>query len=217
MHLLDSALHSLYLRLIPRFGRSAATTYCWLRRNAEPASICLSKAREQVARIGSNYGGGQEAVEFRRLGPDCVLYSPMTELSPYRKLKAQGLSSIIDVDGFDRIEVFSNGSRFLVMDPAHAVKGEEMIPVELTPVRPTEVLPGRPKTGKGHHEAVANLIFGDEDDSEMMTPEEIRQDLLDAGIDPDASWAKVQPLLDKACESLAREEYRRRNEGLSMP
>ena len=58
----------------------------------------------------------------------------------YQKLKADQVASVVDCDGFDRIEVFVNGARFLIQDAAHAVGGGVMVPRELTPTGPAEKL-----------------------------------------------------------------------------
>lgn len=54
-------------RLVPVLGRSAATTYDALRRyHSVPASLALSRARQQAQQLGQHYPGGLDCLGFRR-------------------------------------------------------------------------------------------------------------------------------------------------------
>lgn len=59
-------LQGLYILLIPRFGRSAATTYCSLRKAGETAAFAYRQTRQQIARLGRDYPGGFDCCPFRR-------------------------------------------------------------------------------------------------------------------------------------------------------
>lgn len=52
--------------LVPRLGRSAATTYQWLRRKGMPARKAWATALRQIRELGSDYQGGFECVPFRK-------------------------------------------------------------------------------------------------------------------------------------------------------
>ncbi len=54
-------------RLVPVLGRSAASTYHSLRQfHIMPASLALSRARQQAQQLGQHYPGGLDCLGFRR-------------------------------------------------------------------------------------------------------------------------------------------------------
>ena len=55
-----------YHHLVPIIGHSAASTYHSLRQfHIMPASLALSRAREQCQKLGKNFPGGLGCVAFR--------------------------------------------------------------------------------------------------------------------------------------------------------
>jgi hypothetical protein len=56
-----------FQKLVKKLGRSAATTYWWLRVNGQPASFALSVAKSQVCALGETYAGGFDCVPFRKM------------------------------------------------------------------------------------------------------------------------------------------------------
>lgn len=55
-----------FKHLVPVLGSSAATTYFSLRQfHLMPASLALSRAREQCQKLGKNFPGGLGCVAFR--------------------------------------------------------------------------------------------------------------------------------------------------------
>ena len=57
--------------------------------------------------------------------------------------------------------------------------------------------------------SVLNLITGEEDIESPLTEQELKQDLRESGIDPDAAWQKTKKLLDAAGGRLKLETARR--------
>lgn len=54
-----------------------------------------------------------------------------------------------------------------------------------------------------------NVIVGAYEDTSSMTEAEIKQELREEGIDPDAAWAKAKKLLDASAGRLKLEQARR--------
>lgn len=56
-----------YHHLVPIIGRSADSTYHSLRQfHIMPASLALSRARQQAQQLGTRYPGGPDCLAFRR-------------------------------------------------------------------------------------------------------------------------------------------------------
>ncbi len=70
-----------------------------------------------------------------------------------------------------------------------------------------------PKTPKNKSiqfpNAAINLIVGTDEDTSSMSETEIKQELREEGVDPDAAWAKAKKLLDTAGGRLKLEQARR--------
>ena len=58
-------------------------------------------------------------------------------------------------------------------------------------------------------DSVIKLITGEEDIDELKTEQELKQELLESGIDPGAAWQKTKKLLDAAGGRLKLETARR--------
>jgi len=52
--------------LAKKYGNSAATTYCWLRINGQPAKFALMVMRSQIAHLGLGCSGGFDCVPYRK-------------------------------------------------------------------------------------------------------------------------------------------------------
>lgn len=55
-----------FYRLRKRYGGSAATTYCWLRENGQPAWFAWQVMKEQIKELGIHYPGGLDCTPFRK-------------------------------------------------------------------------------------------------------------------------------------------------------
>ncbi|MFA6289278.1 MAG: hypothetical protein WC661_17995 [Opitutaceae bacterium] len=58
-------------------------------------------------------------------------------------------------------------------------------------------------------DAAVNLILGEDELALPVTEQQLKQELRDEGIDPDASWAKAKKLLDASAGRLKLETARR--------
>ena len=63
--------------------------------------------------------------------------------------------------------------------------------------------------------AAINLIVGTDENTSSLSETEIKQELREEGVDPDAAWAKAKKLLDASAGRLKLEQARR--ERLAAP